>query len=61
MLLKVLKSPFLKSFSTQTLNCDPLAKVLKGNRKGFIPRRATLYVPGDKEKMLQKVPSIEKT
>ena len=31
----------------------------KLDRKGYIPRRALLYVPGSSEKMLAKVPTIK--
>uniref|UniRef100_A0A914Z2V9 Citramalyl-CoA lyase, mitochondrial n=1 Tax=Panagrolaimus superbus TaxID=310955 RepID=A0A914Z2V9_9BILA len=33
--------------------------VMKIDRKGYIPRRALLYVPGSNEKMLTKVPTIK--
>uniref|UniRef100_A0A7E4W307 Citramalyl-CoA lyase, mitochondrial n=1 Tax=Panagrellus redivivus TaxID=6233 RepID=A0A7E4W307_PANRE len=33
--------------------------VTKTDRKGFVPRRALLYVPGSSEKVLAKVPKIK--
>ncbi|KAH7702231.1 Protein C01G10.7 [Aphelenchoides avenae] len=37
----------------------PVEHVLKGNRTGYIPRRAVLYVPGSEKRMLDKVPKIQ--
>lgn len=42
-----------------TIQPEELANVLNTNRKGYIPRRALLYLPGSSQKMLDKAPDIE--
>jgi len=51
------QSAFTCSFRLASTEADPPVDPLQDARR-FVPRRAMLYVPGDDERKLQKIPTL---